>query len=154
MSIRYSGWNFNMSGEYGRPLWRGLAGLVDMVLIVGPIVWLAYRLDSADPPARPAREDTVMMAFLLFELCALIYTAWLHASPWQATVGKRLFRLKVTDRQGKRLTLARSLWRSLAWQMSWLSLGAGLALVLLSKKRQSVHDCLAGTLVVKAHGLL
>ncbi len=80
-----------------------------------------------------------------------LYFILFEASPWQATLGKRLLRMRVTDDVGRRITLGRS---STRWFARWLSSFFGgslvsLVTIALSKKRKAVHDGFAGTLVLR-----
>ena len=43
-----------------------------------------------------------------------VYYVYAEASAWQATLGKRLFGIKVTDMQGYRISVLRSLGRNLS----------------------------------------
>ena len=80
-----------------------------------------------------------------------LYFILFEAAPWQATLGKRLLRIRVTDDAGRRITLARS---SKRWFARWLSTFFGgplvsLVTIALSKKRLAVHDGFARTLVLR-----
>src|SRR5450755_2073488 len=54
----------------------------------------------------------IVVAFILSE--GAIYRVLLEASAWQATFGKRLLNIHVTDESGRRISLARSFGRWLA----------------------------------------
>lgn len=80
-----------------------------------------------------------------------LYFILFEASPWQATFGKRLLRMRVTDDAGSRITLARS---SKRWFVRWLCAFFGgtfvsLVTMTLSKNRRAVHDGFARTLVLR-----
>lgn len=78
---------------------------------------------------------------------AAAYFVWMEAGPRQATLGKRWVGLKVTDREGRPLTLARSLGRFVAATLSWLTLNLGHALAAWTHERRALHDYVAGTRV-------
>ena len=80
----------------------------------------------------------------------LPYFVFFTASPWQATPGKRAFGIKVTDLQGRRIGLGRSVARYFASFLSALALCIGYLMVLFTRQRQAMHDLMAGTLVVNA----
>lgn len=154
MVSRYSSGDFGLDRDYARASVRFLAWLVDFALIAGPLLAAVFWLDSLDSPARPTREDSVSIAFILYLVLWWLYSSLMHSSSWQATLGKRLARIKVTDKQGKRISGLRSLWRTLMWLMGFLPLGLGFWAILFNRKRTGFHDWFSGTLVVRANGIL
>ena len=81
-------------------------------------------------------------------LLALAYHAGFEQSRWQATPGKRLLALVVTDCDGAAPSWPRSLLRNGAGLLSWLSLNLGHALAALPPQRRALHDFIAGTRVL------
>ncbi len=67
--------------------------------------------------ANPTSSE--ISAFLLLVLPVILYFALFESSSWQATWGKRKIGLRVTNAQGARLSLARSLVRSLIKFLPW-----------------------------------
>ena len=78
-----------------------------------------------------------------------IYCAGFESSPWQATPGKRLLRVALTDLAGKRLSFARATGRYIAEALSSALFLIGYLVQPFTEKRQALHDVLAGTLVVR-----
>jgi uncharacterized RDD family membrane protein YckC len=76
-----------------------------------------------------------------------LYYVLLESSPWQATVGKRTLGLKVTNLQGERVGLARAAARFVAKALSVLTLCLGFLFIVVTRRRQALHDLVAGTLV-------
>ena len=78
------------------------------------------------------------------------YFILFHASPWQATFGKRLLKIYVTDDSGQRISLARSFGRWLSLSALGLFGGSLVSLVTIaaSRNKKALHDMLAGTLVL------
>ena len=77
--------------------------------------------------------------------------AFFEASAWQASVGKRLLNIYVTDGAGRRLGLVRSLGRSFAkcfFNLFYLVL-ASVVTIAASAKKQALHDFAAKTLVMR-----
>lgn len=87
----------------------------------------------------------ILISFLL----SVLYYAGLHASKWQATIGKKLLNLKVTDLNGNRISFWRGLGRYIA--MTFLSgiFFIGFIMAAFTEKKQSLHDLIAGTVVIK-----
>lgn len=76
-----------------------------------------------------------------------MYFAGMESSPSQATFGKKLFNLKVTDENGARITFARATGRYFAKFVSAFLLLIGFIMVAFTQKKQGLHDKLASTLV-------
>jgi len=86
-------------------------------------------------------------------LVGIIFVDWLYeaamlSSAWQATVGKRALGIVVTDDEGKRLSFAHATGRHFAKWLSRLTLYIGFIMAGFTKKKQALHDMVAGTLVV------
>jgi uncharacterized RDD family membrane protein YckC len=64
-------------------------------------------------------NSSEISAFLLLVLPVILYFALFESSSWQATPGKRKLGLRVTDTHGERLSVARSLVRSLIKFLPW-----------------------------------
>ena len=79
-----------------------------------------------------------------------LYFALMESSTWQATFGKRLIGIKVTDAQGRRIGLVRALARFFAASLSWLTMNLGHALAAWTPERRALHDYVAGTRVENA----
>ena len=88
---------------------------------------------------------TIIVNFIV----AVAYFAGLHASKWQATIGKKLLKLKVTDMNGSRISFWRAFGRYAA--MSFLSgiFMIGYIMVAFTEKKQGLHDLIASTVVIK-----
>ncbi|MFB0613632.1 RDD family protein [Aurantiacibacter poecillastricola] len=80
----------------------------------------------------------------------IAYFAGLESSAWQATVGKKLLGLMVTDLSGNRISFLRALGRYFGKILSSLILMIGYIMVAFTGKKQGLHDMLASTLVL--HG--
>jgi uncharacterized RDD family membrane protein YckC len=78
-----------------------------------------------------------------------LYEAFMMSSEWQATVGKRVMSIVVTDINGKRLTFARATGRHFAKYISIALLGIGYIIAAFTERKQALHDLIAETLVIK-----
>jgi uncharacterized RDD family membrane protein YckC len=92
--------------------------------------------------------------FLLAAPMVLIAGTWLYfavmeSSPWQATLGKKLFGLHVTDLSGQCLTLGHATGRTLAKYLSVMTAGVGYLLCGVTERKQALHDLVAKCLVVR-----
>jgi uncharacterized RDD family membrane protein YckC len=78
-----------------------------------------------------------------------LYEAYMMSSEWQATVGKRVMSIVVTDLDGKRMTFARATGRHFAKYISTFLLGIGYIIAAFTARKQALHDMIAETLVLK-----
>lgn len=85
----------------------------------------------------------------LYFIALFSYWILLESSPWQATVGKRAVSVVVTDLRGERLSILRAFVRSMGKGISATTF-IGYLLPLLTKRHQTLHDMIAGSLVLKA----
>lgn len=95
-------------------------------------------------------SDLVVYSFIVLSLLAgWLYSAGQIASPWQATLGMRVAGIFLTDLHGERLSFARA--SSLfGYRLgSYLAFGLGLAVQPFSARFQTLHDRLAGTVVLR-----
>ena len=76
-----------------------------------------------------------------------LYEAFMESSSYQATLGKMIFGMRVTDLNGNRISFERATGRHFAKWLSGLALGIGYIMVAFTERKQGLHDLLAGTLV-------
>jgi len=76
-----------------------------------------------------------------------LYEALMLSSPYQATLGKMIFGMQVTDLNGNRISFGRATARHFAKWLSGLILCIGYIMVGITERKQGLHDLLAGTLV-------
>jgi uncharacterized RDD family membrane protein YckC len=89
------------------------------------------------------------ITFLLVVAGGWLYEAFLESSSYQATLGKMIFGMKVTDLHGNRISFARATGRHFAKLLSTMILFIGFIMVGFTERKQGLHDILAGTLVRK-----
>jgi uncharacterized RDD family membrane protein YckC len=82
-------------------------------------------------------------------LAPWLYEAFMMSSEWQATVGKRVMSIVVTDLQGSRISFARATGRHFAKYLSAFLLGIGFVMAAFTSKKQALHDIIAETTVLK-----
>ena len=86
---------------------------------------------------------------LLALMLGWIYYASMESSSWQATLGKKILGLKVTDLAGNRITFARASGRFFGKILSGMILGIGFLMAGFTARKQALHDILAGCLVLR-----
>lgn len=83
-------------------------------------------------------------------LVGWLYYAVMESGPNQATLGKKALGIKVTNLNGGPITFGQATGRYFGKLLSALILLIGYLMMLWDDKNQTLHDKLAGTLVVKA----
>ena len=78
----------------------------------------------------------------------VIYYNVSESSSWQATIGKKMLGLKVTDLNGQRISFWRAIGRNLGKIVSAILLCIGYLMCLWTEKRQCLHDQMAACLVL------
>ncbi|HTQ60441.1 MAG TPA: RDD family protein [Candidatus Solibacter sp.] len=78
-----------------------------------------------------------------------IYYAALESSVWQATIGKKVLGLTVTDLAGNRITFGRASGRFFGMLLSGFILGIGFLMAGFTERKQALHDMIAGCLVIR-----
>ncbi|HTC62443.1 MAG TPA: RDD family protein [Candidatus Saccharimonadales bacterium] len=134
---------------------RAIACFIDTIFIVaifliGASFFPAY-FEKLLPPASASFTDfpqpAPIVIVILISLGCVYYTLF-ESSVWQATPGKRILRLYVTDLNGQRITIGRAFLRNIARQISGF-LFIGYVMAGLTEKKQALHDMIAGCLVVR-----
>jgi uncharacterized RDD family membrane protein YckC len=127
---------------YGGFWIRFLAYLVDSVILFTALLVLGAG-------AAFAGGSGMTVLGVLCIVGPLLYWALMQASARQATFGKALLGLKVTDSDGERLSIVRSLAREVAKIVSAIPLLLGFLLAAFTGRKQALHDMIAGTTVVR-----
>lgn len=144
--------------EYANFRARLIAGVLDILLYLNVTVgayattvgflYLAhhhFQLPQQTPEQFDAFSFPIVASLVLYW-----YFPYSEASSWQATLGKRLMKLKVTDLQGNRLDLKQSLIRSASKLLTIVTAFIGFVMLVFWEKKQALHDLLGdGSLVVR-----
>jgi uncharacterized RDD family membrane protein YckC len=78
-----------------------------------------------------------------------LYVAFLVASRSRATLGMMVMDLQVSDLHGARISFSRATWRYFAQFLSVITLFIGYFMQPFNARRQTLHDMLSGTVVVR-----
>jgi len=134
---------------------RAVACFIDTIFIVALFLMVASffpnTFEKLLPPASASFTDfpqpAPIVIVMLIALGCVYYTLF-ESSVWQATPGKRILRLYVTDLHGQRISLGRAFIRNIARQISGF-LFIGYVMAGLTEKKQALHDMIAGCLVFR-----
>lgn len=111
------------------------------------VLFLASALLGAVATELDALPEAAPQLSAVALACYLLYCALLESSRWQATLGKLALGIKVTGLHGERIGFGRAVARFVARLLSVLTLCLGYLLIAITKRRQGLHDLVAGTLV-------
>ncbi len=91
----------------------------------------------------------VAIGNIIFFFLQLLYWPVMESSARQATFGKSLMGLQVTDLDGNRTSFIRALLRNLGKIISSMILGIGFLLAAFTARKQALHDIITSCLVVR-----
>ncbi len=127
---------------------RLTAALLDLLIVSGIYIIPAFvavmLIDDHE-----VRMAIALSLLVLIPLTNFIYHVVREGSARQATYGKQILKIKVSDIEGGPIGLSQAFGRNLAKIIAVLTLGLGLLLSFFNRKQQCLHDIIAGTLVVK-----
>ena len=90
-----------------------------------------------------------LLYFGINTIANMLYWGLFESSPMQATPGKMVLGIKVTDMGGNRVSFGRAVGRYFGKILSGMILGIGYLMIAFTEKKQGLHDIMAGTLIVK-----
>lgn len=153
------------ASPYGGFWIRLLAHLIDHVIlgaVAAPLFFImvlpaalrvAHEAERSNEPS-PDLIFAILSSVFLYVALALagqwLYEALLTSSSWQATIGKRVLRLKVVDEAGNRISFARATGRFFAKFLSSMFFCIGFLMIAFTQRKSGLHDMIAGTLVVRS----
>ncbi len=131
-------------------LWRRFfAFLIDDVLLSGAIfatLWMVVsHLSFFTMLYGHLSFFTILYLLVIFRW---IYFAGMESSQKQATIGKMVLGVIVTDLKGNRIDFGRATVRYFSKILSQALFYGGYAMVLVTEKKQGMHDKIADTLVL------
>lgn len=136
---------------------RTLASIIDTVLcqvaVIILVLPLGFALGASMAGTSSLSDIEAAGQGLGFILGILIQWLWFtiaESSKWQATIGKKMVGLKVTDENGERIGFGKANGRYWSKILSTLIVLVGFLMVAFTEKKQGLHDKIAGTLVIKA----
>jgi uncharacterized RDD family membrane protein YckC len=136
-----------------------ITGLVLCALLipVAMMTGLGTALQNLHPGREP--DPAIIFAFIsslwIFILGGLVgawlYYAYCESSEWQATPGKKVLNLVVTDLNGNRISFGQASGRFFAKMISGLiPFGIGYIMAGFTEKKQALHDMIASCLVLRS----
>jgi uncharacterized RDD family membrane protein YckC len=138
------------SKSYGGFWKRVIAYLIDGLIIAVPVTMVFGTVipDVMQAENVQAVPFSVTVPQLAMILASWIYFAGLESSEWQATVGKKILGMQVTDAAGERINFVKATIRYISKFLSSFIFMIGFIMVAFTAKKQGLHDFIAGTTVV------
>jgi len=138
--------------NYASPLKRFVAFFLDSLIFVGLYMVIGFLLGMSFIFA----PISSLPMFGLWWYGGLFGFSWLYyacfeSSSRQATPGKQVLGLKVTNLKGKKIGFWRASARYFGKFLSRLLFCFGFLMVFFTKKKQALHDKMAAALVTQRH---
>ena len=131
--------------NYGGFWKRVISYIIDFFVLIVPIALMQHFLGGS------TTENPITIADYIINISVWgVYYVYCETSPWQATVGKKIVGLKVTDLSGNKVTTGQAITRYLMMIPACLLLFIGILMVAFTEKKQGLHDKVARALVVVA----
>ena len=126
----------------------GLTGLSEGVRMVYQFLRGYPMTDRYGETVASMVPNQVLYAItVLLILVPWLYYAVLESSKNQATLGKIAVKIAVTDLNGNRITFSRATLRFFAKVLSVLTFFIGFIIIAFTKRKQGLHDIIAGCLM-------
>ncbi len=125
---------------------RMISGIVAVPITV---VFTAPSILENEKVSETASSLSFIIIYFTTTILSWLYYAIMESSGKQATLGKLALGLKVTDLNGNKISFARATGRYFAKIITGLTFYIGYLMVLFTEKKQTLHDMIAGCVIVK-----
>jgi len=126
---------------------RLLATAIDWFIIFGVVAFLELMI-ALFYNDRTTTLITIISGFVLLPILKFFYSIYME-NVQQATLGKKMMGIKVTDMRGLKPSLTEVFIRNISKSISTITFFFGYFYLFLNKKQQTLHDKMANTLVIK-----
>ena len=136
--------------SYGGFWKRVIAYLIDAFIIAFPVTMIFGTVIPQTMMTENIQVTSVAVSMpqVIMLVASWVYFAGLESSAWQATVGKKILGMKVTDAAGQRIDFIKATVRYISKFLSSFILMIGFIMVAFTAKKQGLHDFIAGTVVL------
>ena len=133
--------------------WRRAVALVIDVILFGIVQMIIIFGFMGGMMVGEAGEESMGAAMLgvnvLFIVIGWLYFALMESSKLQATLGKMMIGVVVTDVEGNRISFGRATGRYFGKFVSSVILLIGYIMAAFTKRKQALHDIMAKCLVIR-----
>lgn len=125
---------------------RCFAYLIDSICI-----WILLAIASSIfPMFINSKIVATACSSLFISICSIINWCILESSSWQASIGKKLLGIKVTDINGQRITF----WRACYKNCIFVFCSFGIIVYFFTPRKQCLHDLLASVCIIHQNSQL
>ena len=135
---------------YGGFWRRFAAALLDTLILFFPAATVRVLLGLSSTGMFDPESGASWVATTFEFLLDFIYATAFLCSSARGTLGMQVMDLHVTDLKGDRISFARATGRYFATLLSILTFGIGYLIQPFTRRRQTLHDLVSGTVVVRA----
>jgi uncharacterized RDD family membrane protein YckC len=128
------------------------AALFGVAFLVGLAIALTGGGGNSLDQVSPVAAALYGFLYLLMVVMCWLYFALQESSRAQATIGKRVLGIYVTDRQGQRIGFGRATGRFFGKIISGMIFYVGFMMAGWTERKQALHDMIADTLVARKPG--
>ena len=136
-----------MVGNYAGFWLRFVAAFIDGIILVIPMMIIIFGLGMMMGGIEKAASGG--LGNLVGIVLPWLYYAYMESSEGQATIGKKVMSIRVTDVDGNRISFLRATARFFLKYVSSAILLIGYIMAAFTERKQALHDMIAGTLVVR-----
>ena len=123
---------------------RILAYTIDFAILLLPMLFINNLIFGVSYPHSNIIGKSSLLNFFIWGF----YYAFTESSDHQATIGKRICKLKVINEKGEALSFKKAYWHFAFQIFSVLPLGFGIWSIATDKKKQGWHDMMIGSYVI------
>ncbi|TQV85587.1 RDD family protein [Aliikangiella coralliicola] len=141
-----------MAGEFlYAGFWKRFFAYILDAIIYGFIIFVLLIFVFGMNVTIPENLEFALMINALYYLGWWMYFSLCESSSAQATFGKRMLGIKVTDLNGHGLSFGHAAGRQLSGVISSFTFTIGYLMAAFSRRKQALHDMVAGTVVVNSN---
>ncbi len=119
--------------------------LAALLVVASALITLPVGILIGEQAAKNLGDNPLFLIWL--DLIPLLFFSWFWRRGGQ-TVGMRAWGLKLVSRDGRPVTVGRTVLRFFAALLSWTACGLGFLWILVDPERLAWHDRLSGTRLV------
>jgi uncharacterized RDD family membrane protein YckC len=125
-----------------------LSGVALLAVIIGGVIWGMSTISKHQVDFKVIQAFAVGFGAVFSFALNWAYFTGFESSKYQATLGKKMMGLFVADKDGKRISMGQANIRYWSKVISILILFAGFWMIAFTKKKRTLHDFFAGTMVL------
>lgn len=146
------GYAAQMNFQYAGVLTRFVASLIDGIVFFVVYALIMLAVTPVGGTADPAQMQSTMLMMAMLQLGLYlsnwVYFAMMESSSYQATLGKLMMGIRVTDLHGQPIGFGRASARYWGKLLSGIFM-IGYLMAFFTERTQALHDLLAGCVVVR-----